>query len=167
MSNFALAEQASALPHGGKEKNGLAELEQLLGFHIGLANTTIKAHFQGQSAALGLTHKQIAILWLLDAEDGMIQSDLARTLRVKRATMWGMVGRLCARGLLERPGTDETDARHVALTLTEDGRAMLDRAKQAIFAHEQWLKQHFDANERRTITSLMARIYRDRSVEAI
>jgi hypothetical protein len=55
----------------------------------------------------------------------------------------------------------------VALTLTEDGRAMLDRAKQAIFAHEQWLKQHFDANERRTITSLMARIYRDRSVEAI
>ena len=154
------------MPLAGKQDNGLAALEQLLGFHISLANTTIKAHFQGQSAALGLTHKQIAILWLVDAQDGMIQSDLARTLRVKRATMWGMVGRLCARGLLERPGTDETDARHVALTLTKAGRDLLARARQAIFRHEEWLKQHFDAHERRAITNLMARIYRDRSVEA-
>lgn len=167
MSEPALAINGTAQRPGGSQENGLAELEQLLGFHISLANTTIKAHFQGQSAALGLTHKQIAILWLIDAQDGTIQSELARALRVKRATMWGMVGRLCARGLLERPGTDETDARHVALKLTEAGRDLLARAKQAIFRHEEWLKRHFDAHERRAITNLMARIYRDRSVEAV
>ena len=82
----------------------LAELQQLIGFHISLANTAIKAHFQSNSAALGLTQKQIAILWLVDGCPGIIQVDLARMLRVKRATMSGMVGRLCERRLLERPG---------------------------------------------------------------
>ena len=140
-------------------RQALAELEQLLGFHISLAHTAIKAHFQSRSPALGLTHKQIAILWLVDGCPGIIQTDLARMLRVKRATIWAMVGRLCARDLLERPGTDEVDARHVALTLTGRGREILDRAKQAILRHESWVKQPFSAEEQRTIVRLMTRLH--------
>src|SRR3954463_5954900 len=117
----------------------MAELERLLGFHISLANTAIKAHFQSQSVALGLTHKQIAILWIVGGCPGIIQSDLARMLQVKRATMWGMVGRLCERDLLERPGSEGVDARHVALTLTENGRDVLAQAKEAILHHEDWV----------------------------
>lgn len=146
-------------PPAGGYAQAMAELHQLLGFHISLAYTAVKAHFQSHSAALGLTQKQIAILWLVDGSPGMIQSDLARMLNVKRATMWAMVGRLCARNLLERPGTDEADARHVALTLTDQGRDVLRQAKQAIFHHEEWVKQHFDPGEQRAIARLMTKLH--------
>jgi DNA-binding MarR family transcriptional regulator len=146
------------LPESGPP-HALAELRQLLGFHISLAHTAVKAHFQNHSLALGLTQKQIAILWLVDGCPGVIQSDLARMLRVKRATMWAMVGRLCARDLLERPGTDEADARHVALKLTGTGRDVLRRSKQAILQHETWVKQHFDGAEQRAVVRLMTKLY--------
>ena len=141
------------------QRSAMAELQDLTGFHISLAHTAIKAHFLRHAAALSLTHKQIAILWLVGRCPGTIQSDLARMLRVKRATMWGIVGRLCDRGLLERPGTDGVDARHVALKLTEAGHEMLGRAKQAILRHEAWLQQPFGADELETIARLMAKIY--------
>jgi DNA-binding MarR family transcriptional regulator len=145
-------------PPAGR-KQALAELEHLLGFHISLAHTAIKAHFQIHSAALGLTHKQIAILWLVDGCPGIIQTDLARMLRVKRATIWAMVGRLCARDMLERPGTDEMDARHVALNLTDHGRDVLKMARQEIDRHEAWVKQPFSAEEQRLIVRLMTRLH--------
>ena len=138
----------------------MTELQDLIGFHISLAHTAIKAHFQSSSAALGLTQKQIAILWLVGGCPGIIQSDLARMLRVKRATMWGIVGRLCERNLLERPGTDGVDARHVALELTGTGRDVLRRARQAILRHEAWLKQHYSPAEQRAVVALMAKLYR-------
>jgi DNA-binding MarR family transcriptional regulator len=141
----------------------MAELESLIGFHISLANTAIKAHFQSQSVALGLTHKQIAILWIVGGCPGIIQSDLARMLQVKRATMWGMVGRLCERDLLERPGSEAVDARHVALTLTETGRDVLAQAKAAILQHEGWVKQPFTAQEQQVIAKLMTKIHQRRA----
>lgn len=151
-------EMADAAPASG-QRRVMAELENLLGFHVSLANTAIKAHFQSQSVALGLTHKQIAILWIVGGCPGIIQSDLARMLQVKRATMWGMVGRLCERDLLERPGSEGIDARHVALTLTETGYDVLAQAKKAILHHEDWVKQHFTPQEQRTIAKLMAKIH--------
>lgn len=140
----------------------MAELELLLGFHISLANTAIKAHFQLHDAGLGLTQKQIAILWLLDGCPAIVQSELARRLGVKRATMWAMIGTLCTRGLLERRGHGNADARHVALKLTSEGREVLAAARGAIARHEEWVKQPFDAAEQRLLAELMARIYRRR-----
>jgi DNA-binding MarR family transcriptional regulator len=83
-------------------------------------------------------------------------------LRVKRATMWGMVGRLCERGLLERPGSKGVDARHVALMLTETGRDLLGQARQAVLHHETRIKAHFTAQELATIAKLMTKIHQRR-----
>jgi len=157
-----MTEAASNREGPAGQRRVMAELEGLVGFHISLANTAIKAHFQNQSVALGLTHKQIAILWIVGGCPGIIQSDLARMLRVKRATMWGMVGRLCERGLLERPGSEGVDARHVALTLTETGRDVLAQARQAVLLHETWIKGHFTAQELATIAKLMTKIHQRR-----
>jgi DNA-binding MarR family transcriptional regulator len=151
------AESGPVMP--ADQRQAMAELQDLIGFHISLAHTAIKAHFLNHATALSLTQKQIAILWLVGRCPGIIQSDLARMLRVKRATMWGIVGRLCERDLLERPGTDGVDARHVALELTDTGRDILCQAKQAILYHEAWLKQPFGAEEQQAIARLMAKIY--------
>jgi DNA-binding MarR family transcriptional regulator len=148
-----------ALP--GAQARALAELEQIMGFHISLAELAIKAHFQKNYAHLGLTQKQIAVLWLVDSCPGIIQVDIARMLRVQRATIAGVVTILTARGLLRRAGTGTDDARHVPLELTGEGRAGLADAKVAIERHENWVKQRLSAADQKTIATLMTRIYRD------
>ena len=154
-----MAEERPATPSAHEQSRAMAELRQLLGFHISLANTAVKAHFQKQSEGLGLTQKQIAILWLLDGCPGIIQVDLAKMLGVKRATMWATIGTLCARALLERRASGGEDARHVALTLTPEGRAVLRRAKLATARHEAWVKEVFSSDEQRTLAALMSRLY--------
>jgi DNA-binding MarR family transcriptional regulator len=146
-----------ALP--ADQARALAELEQIVGFHISLAELAIKAHFQKNYAQLGLTQKQIAVLWLVDSCPGIIQVDLARMLRVQRATIAGVVTILTARGLLRRAGPGSEDARHVPLELTDEGKAALARSKVAIESHEDWVKQRLSAADQRAIAALMTRIY--------
>ena len=147
-----------ALP--ADQARALAELEQIMGFHISLAELAIKAHFQKNYAHLGLTQKQIAVLWLVDSCPGIIQVDIARMLRVQRATIAGVVTILTARDLLRRAGPGSEDARHVPLELTEEGRAALTESKVAIEKHENWVKQHLTAADQRAIATLMGKIYR-------
>lgn len=147
-----------ALP--ADQQRALAELEQIMGFHISLAELAIKAHFQKNYAQLGLTQKQIAVLWLVDSCPGIIQVDIARMLRVQRATIAGVVTILTARGLLRRAGPGTEDARHVPLELTEEGRAALTESKVAIERHENWVKQRLTAADQRAIATLMGKIYR-------
>jgi DNA-binding MarR family transcriptional regulator len=147
-----------ALP--ADQQRALAELEQIMGFHISLAELAIKAHFQKNYAHLGLTQKQIAVLWLVDSCPGIIQVDIARMLRVQRATIAGVVTILTARGLLRRAGPGTEDARHVPLELTDEGRAALTESKVAIEKHENWVKQRLTAADQRAIATLMGKIYR-------
>jgi DNA-binding MarR family transcriptional regulator len=141
------------------QARALAELQQLIGFHISLANTAIKAHFHAQHSGLKLTQKQIAILWLVDGCPGIIQVDLARHLGVKRATMSAMVGVLADRGLVARCERKEGDPRHVPLNLTAGGKSLLCEARRSIERHEAWVRQRFSLVEQRTISTLMARLY--------
>ena len=150
---------ASTMP--GDQARALAELEQIMGFHISLAELAIKAHFQKNYAHLGLTQKQIAVLWLVDSCPDIIQVDIARMLRVQRATIAGVVTILTARGLMTRAGPGAEDARHVPLQLTGEGRRALEEAKGAIERHENWVKQRLTAADQRAIAALMGKIYRD------
>ena len=79
-------------------------------------------------------------------------------LRVKRATMWAMVGR-CAHAICSNVRHGRVDARHVALKLTATGRDVLGRARQAILSHEAWVKQRFSPEEQRTIVRLMTKLH--------
>ena len=142
------------------QQRALAELERIMGFHISLAELAIKAHFQKNYAHLGLTQKQIAVLWLVNSCPGIIQVDIARMLRVQRATIAGVVTILTARGLLRRAGPGTEDARHVPLELTDEGRAALTESKVAIEKHENWVKQRLTAADQRAIATLMGKIYR-------
>jgi DNA-binding MarR family transcriptional regulator len=141
------------------QTRALAELRQLIGFHISLANTAIKSHFHAQYSGLRLTQKQIAILWLVDGCPGIIQVDLARHLGVKRATMSAMVGVLADRGLVARSERKGGDPRQVPLNLTASGRSLLREARRSIERHEAWVRQHFSLAEQQTIAVLMARLY--------
>ncbi len=119
----------------------------------------MQRHFIDHFADLGLTQKQVSVLWLAGDHPDLAQTDLAQALDMDRATTMALVHALEKRGLLSR-SPSRTDGRRIAFRLTGDGTAMLAQAKAAIVEHEKWLKARFDARELDTLEELLARIYR-------
>jgi len=76
--------------------------------------------------AVDITMQQAKALHVIAAEPGIGVSALAARLGVGLSTASGSLDRLAEMGLLERHH-DEHDRRHVMLTLTAEGAAVVDR----------------------------------------
>ncbi|OJW70300.1 MAG: MarR family transcriptional regulator [Sphingomonadales bacterium 63-6] len=136
----------------------VGELNDIVGFHIRLAHGAVYRHFVETFVDLGLTQKQVSVLWLVDELPGISQIDLGQRLRMDRATTMTIINRLQARDYVRRERS-ETDGRKQALYLTEAGTEALARAKQAIGEHEEWLKSRFTAEEVEKLVEMLARIH--------
>ena len=136
----------------------LGTLDDILGLHIRRAHGAVQRHFTERFASLGLTQKQVSVLWLAGDHPDIAQTDLARTLDIDRATTMAIVHALEKKRLLER-GRSPGDARRVALRLTDAGRAVLAEAKAAIAEHESWLKSRFTADEVESLVGFLRRIH--------
>jgi DNA-binding MarR family transcriptional regulator len=77
---------------------------------------------------LGVTSRQVTLLWLIRNHPGMSLRELASEERISAPALSGHVDRLEKAGLLER-ARDGTDRRRVGLTLTEDGARLLRRVR--------------------------------------
>jgi DNA-binding MarR family transcriptional regulator len=137
---------------------GRGALDDILGLRIRLAHGTVQRHFAEHCAHLGLTQKQVSVLWLVHDAPGTTQTDVARTLQMDRATTMAIVHALEKRGLLVRERA-LSDARRIGFRLTQDGKRMLEEARIAIGEHEGWLKERFTARELTTLSRLLERIY--------
>lgn len=135
----------------------------ILGFHIRLAHGAVYRHFTDTFSDLGLTQKQVSVLWLIHDHLGIGQAELGRRLQMDRATVMAIVNRLQARDMVVR-GASTLDRRRQTLALTPAGDTALARARTAICAHEAWLKDRFTEAEVRTLIALMARIHEAREV---
>jgi DNA-binding MarR family transcriptional regulator len=137
--------------------NSLGALDHILGLHLRLAHGAVQRHFGEHFAELGLTQKQVSVLWLAEAQPGIAQTDLAQRLQMDRATTMAIVHALEKRGLLARGRA--SDARRVALSLTEEGHAILVEARRAIDVHEAWLRGRFTKAEAKQLVELLRRIH--------
>ena len=136
----------------------VGNIKDILGFHIRLAYVTVYRHFMETFTDLDLTQKQVSVLWLVDDNPGVAQTDLAQRLFMDRATTMGIINRLQGRGLLHR-GPSPEDRRRKTLYLTDAGRALLLEARGAISKHEKWLKSRFTKNEVKVLMGLLDRIH--------
>ena len=136
----------------------LGALDDILGLHIRRAHGAVQRHFGERFADLGLTQKQVSVLWLASDHPGIGQTDLARTLDMDRATTMAIVHSLEKRNLLER-GRAMGDARRVALRITRSGTRILSQAKAAIAEHEAWLKGRFAPAEVDLLIAMLRRIH--------
>ena len=143
-------------PDEGTEDIG--EIQNIVGFHIRLAHGAVYRHFTETFTDLGLTQKQVSMLWLVDDHPGIAQTGLANRMRMDRATTMAIVNRLEERGLLER-GKSASDGRKQTLNLTDAGRKMLGVSKDAIRQHEEWLKSRYTAAEVKKLIELLARLH--------
>ena len=136
----------------------IGEIRNIVGFHIRLAHGAVYRHFTETFSDLGLTQKQVSVLWLVDDHPDIAQTDLAHRMRMDRATTMAIVNRLQARGYLVR-GKSQSDGRKQTLNLTAAGRKALAVAKEAIVEHERWLKSRFTEKEVETLIEMLTRIH--------
>jgi DNA-binding MarR family transcriptional regulator len=136
----------------------IGAIRDIVGFHIRLAHGAVYRHFTETFEDIELTQKQVSVLWLVGDHRDIAQTDLAARMRMDRATTMAIVNRLEARGYLER-GKSETDGRKQTLNLTDAGREALVVAKDAIRAHEDWLKSRFTDKEVERLIELLTRIH--------
>src|SRR5882757_3952837 len=79
-------------------EDDIGEIDTILGFHIRLAHGMVYRHFTETFTDLGLTQKQVSVLWLVDDHPEIAQADIGRRLQIDRATVMAIVNRLQKRG---------------------------------------------------------------------
>ena len=136
----------------------IGEIDDIVGFHIRRAHGSVYRHFTETFADLGLTQKQVSVLWLVSDHPAIAQTELAQRLQLDRATVMAIVNRLQERGFLVR-GASSTDRRMQTLHLSAPGEQALQAAKAAVREHETWLKSRFSTAEVRTLIALLRRIH--------
>ena len=136
----------------------IGEIRNIVGFHIRLAHGAVYRQFTEKFAHIDLTQKQVSVLWLVGDDPNIAQTDLAKRMRMDRATTMAIVNRLQSRGYVIR-GKSKTDGRKQTLNLTGAGRKALGVSKSAIQQHEQWLKSRFSKKETDKLIELLSRIH--------
>lgn len=81
-----------------------------------------------ETEQLGVTSRQVTLLWLIRGNPGMSLRELAAEERISAPALSGYVDRLEKAGLLARV-RDEGDRRRVGLALTDEGERLLKRVR--------------------------------------
>src|SRR5690348_10785770 len=123
-----------------------AELDGLLGYLLRRAQGAMHRDFMAAVAEFALTQKQAATMWLIQANPGVSQVEVAASLGMDRATMMSVTDRLEDRGFVIRKRST-IDRRRQELYLTPSGQSTLRKCKARIAEHEEKFRAMFTATE--------------------
>jgi DNA-binding MarR family transcriptional regulator len=144
------------------DKSELGSLDDIFGVHLGLAHAAMVQDFKREVEDLRVTPKQAALLWLAEQTPGIAQIEVARLLRVDRATILGITNKLVSRRLVARGkarNDGPKDARRVGLHLTAAGLDVLLRAREAIAIHEKRYLQRLTRAELEVVLPILKKLY--------
>lgn len=133
-----------------------AELDSLLGYSLRRAQGAMHRDFMAAVADLGLTQKQAATMWLIQANPGVSQVEVATALGMDRATMMSLTDRLEDRGFVIRKRSS-SDRRRQELYLTPAGQNTLRKCKNRVAAHESRFRDLFSASELASLLEALKR----------
>lgn len=126
-------------------------LDGLLGYRMRRASMAMMADLLAALRPLGLSAGEASFLILIGANPGCRQSDVGRTLDIKRANLTPLVARMKTRGLV----TDAPiDGRSRSLTLTAQGAALRDAAQAQVAASNRRFVERMALSEDALIAAL-------------
>lgn len=105
----------------------------------------------------GLSRPEYVVLWSLALCSGAQARDIAETAGFPRNTLSRAIARVEALGLLRREA-DADDQRAQLLWLTEAGEALIRATMPAFVAQEQAMLDPLSAQERKTLSRLLAKV---------
>jgi DNA-binding MarR family transcriptional regulator len=133
-----------------------AELDGLLGYLLRRAQGAMHRDFMASVASFELTQKQAATLWLIQANAGVSQAEIATALGMDRATMMALTDRLEDRGFVIRKRSS-VDRRRQELYLTPAGQSILRKCKARIAEHDEKFRALFSAAELASLVDALKR----------
>jgi MarR family transcriptional regulator, organic hydroperoxide resistance regulator len=102
-------------------------LDDQLCFALYAASRAVTARYRPMLEAIGLTYPQYLVMMLLWESDHQTVGQLGTRLSLDSGTLSPLLKRLTAAGLVTRHRRVE-DERSVSIALTDEGRALRDRA---------------------------------------
>lgn len=145
-----------AQPHS---ENRIVDLGRLSGHHLGYlirrAQIWIFQDFIRTLAEVRIRPAQYSVLLVIEANAGLSQSVLARTLGIERARLVHLLDGLEARNMVQR-ARSKHDRRSHTLSLTARGRSALARIKVLADEHEQRLAQKVGLPNHKKLLRLLA-----------
>lgn len=132
-------------------------VEEQVGHLLRRAHQRATALFLEHIGAEDLTPTQFAALVKLKDEGRLSQNHLGRLTAMDRATILGVIRRLVARGLIAR-APDAADGRRAVLSLTQKGRALVERVVPNGFDVSAAILEPLSAGERRAFLALLKKL---------
>jgi DNA-binding MarR family transcriptional regulator len=132
-------------------------LEEQIGFRLRKAHQRATEIFNEVMGGFDVTPTQFAALAKLDDIGPIAQNQLGRLVAMDPATIFGVVGRLARRGLVEQR-IDGKDARLVLVALTADGQRAVARMKAVAAEVSRKTLAPLSPKEAETLLRLIAKI---------
>ena len=135
----------------------LAGLEQIVGLHLGIGHSLLVLKLEPRLKPLGLTAKQVTILWLAEANPDITQIEISRFLGIERATIHQFTKSLVKNGMIAIEPS-HSDRRATRLQLTDKGRLAVEQARAVIAEHEAEATAMLTPIERRLLVDLLVKL---------
>jgi len=111
-----------------KVKQAPLQLDQQLCFALYSANLAMHKVYRQLLSKLEITYPQYLVMLVLWSQDDVTVSEIGEQLFLDSATLTPLLKRLESAGLLHRQRSRQ-DERQVVVTLTDEGRALRDKAE--------------------------------------
>jgi DNA-binding MarR family transcriptional regulator len=118
---------------------------------------TQAARFSDRMRSLGLRPKHFAVLNAIALSDGASQQEIGANMGLDPSGLVGAIDELEGMGLVARR-RDPADRRRYALALTEDGAAMLRRARRLVSDGARELLGALDDDEVQALVTLLGKV---------
>lgn len=136
----------------------IGDLSGFLGYVLKRAQLRIFEDFIGCVAPLQLSPAQFSVLMLVEANPGRNQTEIASTLGILRPNFVALLDELESRDLCTRHRSSGDRRSHI-LQLTDNGRAVLSRARKLIETrHEARLRELLGDDNRDKLLAMLVKI---------
>lgn len=133
-------------------------LETLLGYNTRRATLTIISRFMERMAEFDLRPVDFSVLSLVRHNPGITSRELCSSLNILPPNMVGFLKTFEKRGLIDRT-PHPTDGRAMGLTLTNEGRKLMQQAEIAALESDTSAAHQLSATEQKTLMRLLQKIY--------
>lgn len=148
---------AGSPPFPRREEIAFGPLPGYLGYLLRRAQARVFQHFGETTAGFGISPGEFGLLVLVHENPGITQVRLAGAVGLDKSTLSPALGRLAARGLIDRrplPG----DRRLQALKLTREGEETLEHLRAKVEEHEAAIAEPLTASERAELMRLLRKM---------
>lgn len=129
-------------------------------FNLGVLGTRLTQDFSTRISKLGINHKQVGILALIDAHNAHSQRELASHLRVAPSLVVSLIDQLVFIGAVTRQRS-ETDRRIQVITITKEGKRLLSQAEAMAKELDKEFRASLPASAQQALDTLLAAIKLD------